>query len=83
MPPVLSGAEAGGPARRVMDTPHHLCTASSESITPVFFSGREESGRLFWGAALSRTGTFSRGVPQYVIYSPARQRAKKPAAPDP
>ena len=67
---------ADSPARRVMDTPHHLCTAPSESITPVFFSGREESGRLFWGAALPRAGTFSRGVPQYVIYSPARQRAK-------
>lgn len=46
----------------------------TESSAPVFFSGREESGRLLWGTALSQ-GVL-RDVPQYVIYSPARQRAK-------
>ena len=76
MPPVLGDAGADSPARRVMDTPHHLCTAPTESSAPAFPSGREESGRLFWGVALSRARTFSRGTPQYVIYSPARQRAK-------
>ena len=75
-PSVLRGAGAGGPAWRVMNTPYHLCAASAESSAPAFPYGREESGRLFWGAALSRAGTFSRGAPQYVIYSPARQRAK-------
>ena len=73
-PSVLSGAGAGGPAWRAMDTPYYPCTASSESITSVFFFGREESGRLLWGTALSQ-GVL-RDVPQYVIYSPARQRAK-------
>ena len=75
-PSVLSDAGAGGPAWRVMNAPYHLCAAPAESSAPAFPSGREESGRLFWGAALSRAGTFSRGAPQYVIYSPARQRAK-------
>ncbi len=121
-PPVLSGAGAGGPARRVMNASYRPCAAPAESSAPafllrtggrsgrfltpsvlsgagvrqpgmagyehpaspmcpptessasVFFSGREESGRLLWGTALSQ-GVL-RDVPQYVICSPARQRAK-------
>ena len=46
----------------------------TESSASVFPFGREEGGRLLWGTALSQ-GVL-RDVPQYVIYSPARQRAK-------
>lgn len=73
-PSVLSGAGAGGPACRVMNASYRPCAAPAESSAPAFFSGREESGRLLWGTALSQ-GVL-RGAPQYVIYSPARQRAK-------
>ncbi len=52
-PPVLGDAEADTLAWRVMDTPYRPCTAPTESSASVFPSGREESGRLFWGAGYS------------------------------
>lgn len=73
-PSVLRGAGADSPVRRVMDTPHHPCAPPTESSALALPAGREESGRLLWGTALSQ-GVL-RDVPQYVIYSPARQRAK-------
>lgn len=57
-----------------MNTLYHSCTVPTESSALALPAGREESGRLLWGTALSQ-GVL-RDVPQYVIYSPARQRAK-------
>ena len=67
---------ADSPAWRVMDTPHHPCALQPNPAPRFFLRTGGRPGRLFWGVALSRAGTFSRGAPQYVIYSPARQRAK-------
>ena len=75
-PPVSSGARGRQPGMAGYEHPISPVCRPSRIQHPGFPLGREESGRLFWGAALSRAGTFSRGAPQYVIYSPARQRAK-------
>lgn len=65
-PPVLSGAGGRQPARRVMDTPHHLCTASSESSAPAFSSGREGGRGVFlMPSVLSSAGVSQPGMAGY------------------
>lgn len=73
-PPVLRGAGAGGPARRVMDTPYHLC-APQPNPAPRFSSPDERKAGACSGALIC-PGTFCRSAPQYVVYALSQLRAK-------
>lgn len=48
-----------------MDTPHHLCTASSESSAPAFPSGREGGRGVFDAAGSQRCGGRQPGMAGY------------------